>query len=127
VTVASGVFLACVRDVLGAALLAGVALAALLSGVARPVESPRPGTVGPPRSAVPTDGPATHGLLPALADDRRQVFGLVLPAGWAYLWDGSRRRSPTSPLGLRSQAAILAPISSSEAAGVSRLMRCPYI
>ena len=45
VTLATGVFLACVRDIHGAALVAGVALAALLGGVARePLRArPRPG------------------------------------------------------------------------------------
>jgi membrane associated rhomboid family serine protease len=57
VTLASGVFLACVRDIHGAALLAGAALAALLGGVARdplgsrPAEAARAGTASPPRSA----------------------------------------------------------------------------
>jgi hypothetical protein len=40
---------------------------------------------------------------------------------------GRRRRLPASPAGLRSHAWTLASISSSEAAGLSRRMRCRYI
>jgi hypothetical protein len=50
VTLASGVVLACVRNIHGAALLAGGVLAALLGGVARGAESPRSGTPSPSRS-----------------------------------------------------------------------------
>ena len=83
-TLASGVFLACVRDIHGAALLAGVALVAVLGGVARgplrsrPAESTRSGTASSPRLDVAADatGPTREGsLLPSLADDRCQVFG----------------------------------------------------
>jgi hypothetical protein len=61
VTVASGVFLACVRDIHGAALLAGVALSAVVCGVAReplqarPTESAHGGDASPQRSDVATD------------------------------------------------------------------------
>jgi membrane associated rhomboid family serine protease len=57
VTLASGVFLACVRNIHGPALLTGLTLAALLSGLAReplrsrPAEAPRSGTASPPGSA----------------------------------------------------------------------------
>jgi hypothetical protein len=45
----------------------------------------------------------------------------------SYPRGGRRRRSPAAPLGLRSHAWTLASISSSEAAGFSRRMRCRYI
>ena len=51
VTVASGVFLACVRNIHGAALLAGVVLAALMSGVGR--ESARAGRRSGHQAAAP--------------------------------------------------------------------------
>jgi membrane associated rhomboid family serine protease len=50
VTVATGVFLAGVRNIHGAALLAGLALAALLSGVARAPLPPQPAAPGPGRN-----------------------------------------------------------------------------
>lgn len=68
VTLASGVFLACVRNIHGPALLAGVALAALLGGVAREplrsrsAEAARSGIGSPPRSDAagsPISGMAT--------------------------------------------------------------------
>jgi hypothetical protein len=50
VTLATGVFLACVRNIHGAALLAGLALAVLLSGVARAPLPPQPAAPGPGRN-----------------------------------------------------------------------------
>jgi membrane associated rhomboid family serine protease len=96
VTFASGVFLACVLNIHGPALLAGLAFAAMLGGVARgplrshQAESSRSGTASPPRSDVatdPTDRPGTAHFGPGieihsrLSEDRIKRFHLGLPLG----------------------------------------------